>query len=118
MCKAHRERAKGNTIKVRARLISPDTRWFPDQEEEMVWHGYLPERGYFGFRRKEETRVPREDMDVWDRRREFLDELLTSCVREENTVYVSTDAARPTNQKYQATCVALVYRQGSRVHTA
>ena len=60
--KAHNERAKGNTIRVRARLISPDARWFPDQEEEMVWHGYLPERGYFGFWRKEEAKLPREEI--------------------------------------------------------
>ena len=113
MHKAYKERRKGNTIRVAPRLISPDRR-----AEGRVWHGYLPDRGYFGFLEEEEARPKLDELDPWDKRKLFLNEFYESCKLEGNTLCVATDAAKPLNNRYQATCAALVYRHGSRAHVA
>ena len=46
-----------------------------------------------------------------------MDRILEGIEKEPGTVYMGTDAAKPEG-KYQATCAALLYRQGVKIHTA
>ena len=81
-----------------------------------MWAGYLPDRGYFGFLLRKLVNQKLKDIPLEQRRQE-LDRMLEEIKREPGTVYVGTDAAKPEG-KYQATCAALLYRQGVKIHTA
>ena len=96
---------------IRGGMISPDVRAGPG----MRWAGYLPDRGYFGFLPKAVLKA-RERAIPLERRRQWLNAKLADLCREPGALCIGTDAAKPLEERYQASCAAVVYRQGVRVH--